>query len=126
MFENPRRGRQARNFTTNVPKIVDLKLSPEQIFSENCRWVPLIFLSSKKLRKTVACVTNSINEVSVCFTNTLYIITDITFLQDTFRKTAFRWASSIVGFGSIWSRPTLTFKKKCTTALLNNQFDSQQ
>ena len=25
MFENPRRGRQARNFTTNVPKILDLK-----------------------------------------------------------------------------------------------------
>ena len=43
MFENPRRGRQARNFTTNVPKIVDLKSSSEQIFSENCRWVPLIF-----------------------------------------------------------------------------------
>ena len=29
MFENPRRGRQARNFTTNVPKIVDLKSSSE-------------------------------------------------------------------------------------------------
>ena len=45
MFENPRRGRQARNFTTNVLKILDLKLSSEQIFSENCRWVPLIFVS---------------------------------------------------------------------------------
>ena len=33
MFENPRRGRQARNFTTNSPKIVDLKSSSEQIFS---------------------------------------------------------------------------------------------
>ena len=32
MFENPRRGRQARNFTKNVPKIVDLKSSSEQIF----------------------------------------------------------------------------------------------
>ena len=32
---------QARNFTTNVPKIVDLKSSSEQIFSVNCRWVPL-------------------------------------------------------------------------------------
>ena len=41
MFENPRRGRQARNFTTNVPKIIDLKSSSEQIFSENCRGVPL-------------------------------------------------------------------------------------
>ena len=25
MFENPRRGRQARNFTTDVSKILDLK-----------------------------------------------------------------------------------------------------
>ena len=33
MFENPRRGRQARNFTTNSPKILDLKSSSEQIFS---------------------------------------------------------------------------------------------
>ena len=33
MFENPRRGRQARNFTTNASKILDLKSSPEQIFS---------------------------------------------------------------------------------------------
>ena len=41
MFENPRRGRQATKFTTNVPKILDLKSSSEQIFSENCRWVPL-------------------------------------------------------------------------------------
>ena len=41
MFENPRRGRQARNFTTNVPKILDLKSSSEQVFSENCRSVPL-------------------------------------------------------------------------------------
>ena len=41
MFENPRRGKQARNFKTNVPKILDLKSSSEQIFSENCRWVSL-------------------------------------------------------------------------------------
>ena len=43
MFENLRRGRQARNFTTNVPKILDVKSSSEQIFSENCRWVPLSY-----------------------------------------------------------------------------------
>ena len=41
MFENPRRGRQARNFTTNVSKILDLKSSSEQVFSENLGWVPL-------------------------------------------------------------------------------------
>ena len=33
MLENPRRDRQARNFTTNAPKILDLKWSSEQIFS---------------------------------------------------------------------------------------------
>ena len=33
MFENPRRGRQARNFRTNFQKILDLKSSSEQIFS---------------------------------------------------------------------------------------------
>ena len=38
MFENPMRGRQARNFTKNVPKILDLKSSSEQIFSEKWRW----------------------------------------------------------------------------------------
>ena len=42
MFENLRRGRQSRNFTINAPKILDLKSSSEQIFSENWRWVPLI------------------------------------------------------------------------------------
>ena len=31
MFKNPRRGRQARNFTENDPKILDLKSSSEQI-----------------------------------------------------------------------------------------------
>ena len=32
VFENPRRGMQARNLTTNVPKILDFKSSSEQIF----------------------------------------------------------------------------------------------
>ena len=41
MFENPRRGRQAKHFRTNVPKILDLKSSSEQTFSKNWRWVPL-------------------------------------------------------------------------------------
>ena len=33
MFENPRRDGQARNFTTNAPKILYLKSPSEQIFS---------------------------------------------------------------------------------------------
>ena len=34
MFENPRRGWQARNITTTVPKILDLNSCSEQIFSK--------------------------------------------------------------------------------------------
>ena len=44
VFENPRRGRQARNFTTNVPKILDLKSSSEQIFSELTLGAPVLLL----------------------------------------------------------------------------------
>ena len=43
MFENPRRGRQAKNLTKNVPKFLDLKSSSEKVFSENWRWVLLFF-----------------------------------------------------------------------------------
>ena len=43
MFQNPTNGRPAGNFRTNVPKILDLKSSSAQIFSENWRWVPLTF-----------------------------------------------------------------------------------
>ena len=43
---NPRRGRQARNFTTNAPKILDLKSSSEQIFS---RKLPLGAPDKKKV-----------------------------------------------------------------------------
>ena len=34
---------QARYLTTNVQKILDLKLSSEQVVSKNCRWVPLMY-----------------------------------------------------------------------------------
>ena len=46
MFENPGRGRQARNFITNVPKILDLKSSSEQIFRKLSLGVPVNFASS--------------------------------------------------------------------------------
>ena len=62
MFENHRRGRQARNFTTNVPKILDLKSSSEQIFfrkfslgaPEKVAVVHTVTLHRKK-RQTDAC-----------------------------------------------------------------------
>ena len=48
-FENPRRGRQARNLATKVPKILDLKSSFEQIFSKNCRWLPLTVMITQNV-----------------------------------------------------------------------------
>ena len=55
MFENPRRGRQARNFATNVPKILDLKSSSEWILSENWRyWFYHIIFSGYTYRPALA------------------------------------------------------------------------
>ena len=48
MFENPRRGRQARNFTKNIPKILDLKSSSEQIFSKLSLGAPAILHEPKE------------------------------------------------------------------------------
>ena len=49
MFENPRGGRQARNFTTNAPKILDLKSSSEQIFSRKLPLgAPAVSVASSK------------------------------------------------------------------------------
>ena len=65
MFENPRRGRQARNFTTNAPKTLDLKSSSEQIFS---RKMPL--------GAPVTCIdanNNTFNVSYVTRTNTKWI-----------------------------------------------------
>ena len=53
-FENPRRCMQARNLTTNVSKILDLKSSSEQIFSKNCRWVPLFSCTEPNASVVVA------------------------------------------------------------------------
>ena len=47
MFENPRRGRQARNFAENDPKILDLKSSSEHIiFRKLSLGAPDIFADS--------------------------------------------------------------------------------
>ena len=54
MFENPRRGRQARNFTTNVSKILDLKSSSEQIFfGKLSLGAPVLMKTIKKIPKSL-------------------------------------------------------------------------
>ena len=57
MFENPRRGRQARNFTTNVPKILDLQSSSEQIFFRKLSLGALNELCYKHNSVCSSCVT---------------------------------------------------------------------
>ena len=58
MFENPRRGRQARNFTTNVPKILDIKSSfRTDIFRKLSSGAPDHFeISVQKFGKSVRLV----------------------------------------------------------------------
>ena len=49
MFENRKRGRQARNFTTNVPKILDFKSSSEQIiFRKSTLRAPVYFITDDR------------------------------------------------------------------------------
>ena len=50
---------EARNFTTNAPKVLDLKSSSEQVFSKNCRWVPLMSVQLKHVNF------NHINKIEV-------------------------------------------------------------
>ena len=64
-LENPRRGRQARNFTTNVPKILDLKSSSEQIFSKKSLGAPAILsdyqLCLSKIELYICAFSNGLN-----------------------------------------------------------------
>ena len=70
MFENPRSGRQARNFTTNAPKILDLKSSSEQIFSRKlplgapALWYAMVF----------SAVANSLSIFQLCIISIKYLI----------------------------------------------------
>ena len=56
-FENARRGRQARNFSENDPKILDLKSSSEQIIFRKLslgapvKWTPAIKRTLGKVPK---------------------------------------------------------------------------
>ena len=61
MFENPRRGRQARNFTTNVPKVLDLKSSSEQIFSRKLSLGAPVLVTATDVLTTCAEVINRVN-----------------------------------------------------------------
>ena len=53
MFENPRRGMQARNFATNVPKILDLKSSSEQIFFRKLSLSAPVFLVFPRIQSVI-------------------------------------------------------------------------
>ena len=86
MFENPRTGRQAINFTTNVPKILDLKSSSEQIFSENWRWVPLSFVPFSYKLGLVRTLVDRVFKINNTWTG---FHLDISNLTKTLRKNLF-------------------------------------
>ena len=92
MFENPRRGRQERNFTTNVPKILDLKSSSEQIFLRKLSLgAPVLSkdqaLDRKKKKKNSQIKQPAVLFCSVllcCFVWLLLILTIISLLHSRF------------------------------------------
>ena len=51
-FENPRRGRQARNFSENDPKILDLKSSSEQIIFRKLSLGAPVYIVTKEKQLT--------------------------------------------------------------------------
>ena len=73
MFENPRRGRQARNFTTNVPKILVLKSSSEQIFSRKLQLgAPVLKMTSAQFVETSKSPTTVLLRTTLARTIILY------------------------------------------------------
>ena len=65
--ENPRGGREARNFTTNVPEILDFKSSSEQIFCKTWRWVPLISWGVNIIHKQDASFEGTLSTINFMF-----------------------------------------------------------
>ena len=77
MFENPRRGRQARDFTTNVPKILDLKSSSEQIFSRKLPLgAPVFRHISHRMAEKITFLKENLC-IFKCFEEVLYIFSSV-------------------------------------------------
>ena len=71
-FENPRRGRQARNFSENDPKILDLKSSSEQIiFRKLSLGAPVKYFGVSFIVLTIFRTCNSHVIVMKCINKTI-------------------------------------------------------
>ena len=96
MFENPRRGRQARHFTTNAPKILDLKSSSEQIFSRKLPLAAPEFRrrASKKdlikLRKKLHTIHEDVKKLKYVIAIKIYKILTQIQLNYKFKKITFK------------------------------------
>ena len=115
MFENPRRSRQPRNFTTNVPKILDLKSSSEQIFS---RKLSLGAPAHYPMRIDFVPPLNSYRSLGLLFTHDLNGCGSV--ISATASKSKLPGAD-LIGGGASWSRrssrvrrlpPTTNLKQK--------------
>ena len=67
MFENPKRGRQERNFTTNAPKIIDLKSFSEQIFSRKLPLGAPDKIHCKLMREVFVCMKYNLTTIKIYF-----------------------------------------------------------
>ena len=80
MSENPRRGRQAINFTTNVPKILDLKSSSEQIFFRKLSLgAPVCYRVSEKFKLQKNCETSSAHQSILGLVQMMFGLVSATF-----------------------------------------------
>ena len=75
MFENPRRGRQARSFTTNVSKILDLKSSSEQIFFRKLSLGAPVYIRDPARKDQLVLLTHGVDLYIQRFSNTRLITT---------------------------------------------------
>ena len=96
MFENPRRGRQARNLTTNVPKILDLKSSSEQIFSRKLSLGAPVYIvgRTEEARKERVVTPIPIAEIGIGATTTVNWLCHVRQFSILFTISSFHFLSS--------------------------------
>ena len=104
MFENPRRVRQARNFTKTVPKILDLKSSSEQMFSEKLTLgAPVLSVTEIAPKSPLLCVNRSPTRYGfrACANSMRYSVNQERIISWCEHSLIFHYWF-VFGFGNLW------------------------
>ena len=124
MFENRRSSRQARNFTTNVPKILDLKSSSEQIFFRKLSLgapdrMSLITCNAKEYRSVTAQLMSQNLPIVSCSFGIFCVILTISYLRaQTIETSSLPTDSSRLLFKQI----EIFFYTDCMTVYFNCKY----